>query len=259
MSTSSDDLALKLEFYEIRDMLLGQNNKKQDVKRALELAFTCQHPDAQWLTKIFAGKDVKTREEARDVFLAQGENDARALCFLALTDHEAVDNVHEARLRMSAETGIAFAQAQLAAFLRETDEGAKEEIFRLALSATSQGERDGFSRLGRCCQNGVGCEKNLEEAKKNYMLGIKMGCVYSMLWYGELFDESDPQRWRWWGQAAKQRSPFSFLKNFSNPVNRFESDPSLAPVVFMIGRYLRGQIDLEKKQIFGPCITFYSP
>ena len=250
MTAVADDLPLKLEYYEIRDLLLGRNWKKQDVKRALELASTCRHPVAQWLTKIFAGKDVKTREEARDVFLAQGENDARALCFLALTDHGNGNDVREARLRRSAEMGFAFAQAELVAFLPE-DEDEKEECFRFASLAASQGERDGSFWLGHCYQDGVGCEKNLEEAKKNYMLGIKMGCVYSMLWCGNLFDESDPQRWHWWGEAAKRGNYNPFLDGFSTPVNRFKSDPSLTPAVFMIGRYLRGQVDLEKKEIFG--------
>jgi len=85
-SSSSDDLALKLEWYEIRDVLLGQNKKNQDVKRALDLASTCPHPDAQWLTGVCAGKDVKTRDEAKAVFLARGNDDARALCFAALVD-----------------------------------------------------------------------------------------------------------------------------------------------------------------------------
>ena len=71
MSLSSDDLALKLKWYEIRDILCGLNRKNQDVRRALELASTCRHPDAQWLTGVCAGKDVKTREEAKAVFLAQ--------------------------------------------------------------------------------------------------------------------------------------------------------------------------------------------
>jgi len=42
-----------------------------------------------------------------------------------------------------------------------------------------------------------------------------------------------------------------FLYSFPAPVNRFESDPSLAPVVFTIGRALRGHIDMLKREIFG--------
>ena len=45
-SSPSVDLPTQLEYYAIRDTLLGHNNVKQDVKRALELASTCQHPDA---------------------------------------------------------------------------------------------------------------------------------------------------------------------------------------------------------------------
>jgi hypothetical protein len=51
---------------------------KQDVKKALELAAVCNHPDAVWLTNLFAGRDVNTEEEARDVFRGC-ENDPRAI------------------------------------------------------------------------------------------------------------------------------------------------------------------------------------
>ena len=104
---------------------------------------------------IFAGKDVKTWEEARDIFFAQGENDARAVCFLALLDDEADDDVRAARLRRSAETGYAFAQAELAGWLPEDDEDEKEECFRFASLAASQGDRDGSFWLGYCFNHGV--------------------------------------------------------------------------------------------------------
>ena len=105
-SSLSIELPTQLEYYAIRDTLLGHNFVKQDVKHALELASTFQHPEAQWLVKIFAGKDVTTKEEAREVFLAQGNDDARALCFAAaITRHW-----DHARLRRSAEMGFAFAQ-----------------------------------------------------------------------------------------------------------------------------------------------------
>ena len=73
-----------------------------------------------------------------------------------------------------------------------------------------------------------------------------------------MLDESDPQRWHWWGLAAKRGNFFSFLDYFSTPVNEFQSDPSLASVFFMIGRYLRGQVDCEKKKIFGDSYRFDS-
>jgi hypothetical protein len=62
---------------------------------------------------------------------------------------------------------------------------------------------------------------------------------------------TDTQRWHWWGLAAARGDTWNFLNRFPRLVNRFESDPSLAPVVFMIGRGLRGHIDEEKREIFG--------
>jgi len=166
MSSSLDDLALKLEWYEIRDALLGQNHKKQDVKRALELASTCRHPDAQWLTEVCAGKDVKTSEEAKAVFLAQGNDDARALCFVALVGE---DDVDVPRLRRSAEMGFALAQA----WMFNYTEGIERYTF--ASRAAAQGERDGFYHLGYCYRFADGCEQDLGKAKENYLFAAKIG------------------------------------------------------------------------------------
>jgi len=243
-STSLDDLALKLEWYEIRDYLLGQNGKQQDVKRALELASICQHPDAQWLTGVCAGKDVKTDEEARAVFLAQGNDDAQALCFAALIDEYDKD---VDLLCQSAEMDFPLAQALMWPFTSGL------ECFTFASKAAAQGERDGFQKLGRCYNVGVGCEIDYDKAKKNYIIAAKMEDVDAMYRYGELFDESDAQHWHWSGLAAARGSlcVWDFLRDFPSLVNRFEPDPSLAPAVFVIGRALRGQIDAEKRAIFG--------
>lgn len=101
----------ELEWYEIRDRLLGHHSRvAQDLRAALQLATFCRHPDAQWLAQIFAGKNVRTVEEARAVFLAQGD-DARALCFAALLSGSHSD---EPRLLRAAELGYAFAQVSLA-------------------------------------------------------------------------------------------------------------------------------------------------
>jgi len=248
-SSSLDDLALKLEWYGIRDFLLGRNHKKQDVKRAHELAATCRHPDAQWLTGLCSGKDVKTMKEAKAVFLAQGNDDARALCFAALVDAE---NEDAPRLRRSAEMGFAFAQARMCFYTGGL------ECFTFASRAAAQGEREGFFYLGVCVKKGEGCDHDLEKAKENYLLAAKMDFVYAMVSYGFLLDDADPQRWQWWGLAAARGRPWSLLDDFPSLVDRFESDPSLAPVVFSIGRALRGHINTEKREIFGVSYDFES-
>ena len=124
------------------------------------------------------------------------------------------------------------------------------------MRASLQGERDGVFSLGWCYQHGEGCERDVIKAKENYRLAAKFSHVQAMIRYGLFLNESDPQRWHWLGQAAKRGFPFSFFNAFSKPVNRFKSDPSLASVVFMIGRYLRGHIDMEKREIFGETEDF---
>ena len=165
---NTDSASLNIEWFKTRDTLLGRNYVKQDVKRALELASTCQHPDAQWLSKIFAGKDVSTAEEAKNVFLAHENDDARALCFASmLSDPFDTSGVYRA-----AELGNAFAQsvwAQRTANVRD--------VFRFAHLSTLQGEPLAFLVLGRCYSRGVGCEKNSRLAKANYLAAAELGCV----------------------------------------------------------------------------------
>jgi hypothetical protein len=68
-------LQLLRAWYKIRDTLI-----RTDIKKALELASVCKHPNAVWLTELFAGRDLDSREEARKVFLGS-ESDPRAICF----------------------------------------------------------------------------------------------------------------------------------------------------------------------------------
>jgi hypothetical protein len=77
---NSIPLATLLEWYKIRDTFFGDNYVSQNIPLALELASSCQHPDARWLTEACAGKGVTTKEDGKRVFSALGQNDARALC-----------------------------------------------------------------------------------------------------------------------------------------------------------------------------------
>ncbi len=129
------------KWLDVRDTLLGDNYKKQDITAALALAFDCKHPDAEWLTSIFEGKDISTKEDAREVFLRFG-NDARALCFAW---HLIDDRWNDLPLlRRAYEMGNAFACSSLC---DEVWSENKEEAFRLARAAAAQHERDGSHRL----------------------------------------------------------------------------------------------------------------
>jgi hypothetical protein len=266
-----DDLVLEKQWLEIRDIFFGDNRAKHDITLALELAAACEHKEARWLTRIFAGKTVSTTEEARDIFLALGENDARGLCFAALlggSDQDDDSDEEEesvALLRRSAELGCALAQAKMA---ERTDD---EEGFRLATLAALQRERNSFCCLGWCFFYGEGCEKNEDKARENYLIAAELGEVDSMTGVGGLWEESDLLRWYWWGQAAQLGQPYCFLENFSKLVHQFECGSGNALNVFQMGRALTGNVDVEERRIFrnernfddriGPAntaISFYS-
>jgi hypothetical protein len=227
-----------LAWYKIRDMLFGRNWVKQDVKKALELAAVCQHPDAVWLTNLFAGRDVNTKEEARQVFLGC-EGDARALCFASLLGGS-VSGISRA-----ADLGDAYAQARMA--WRTNG----EESFRWAEKSAAQGERDGLYMLGFCYREGQGCEKDVETAKENLLIASELGYVYAMILLGVLFGKTDPQRSHWLGKAGASGKSVPFLNEMEEQIRIFNSGTGHANIVFAIGRALKGHIDKEKREIFG--------
>ncbi len=241
------------KWLDVRDAFLGDNYKKQDIRAALTLARDCKHPDAVWLTSIFEAYDVATKEDARKVFL-RFENDARALCFAWWMSK--IRGKDLALLRRAADLGNAFACSALC-------EGKvwrvnKEEAFRLAQLAAAQCERDGFYWLGVCFRDGLGCEKDLSLAQENFLIAAELGHVWAANYYGRLLGESDPDCWLWWSRAAVRGWPFSFLDHFAKRVEKFFSGSGNATAVFWIGRALKGNINVEKKEIFGSDYNFVS-
>ncbi len=240
------------KWLDVRDTFLGTNEKEEDIAAALALARDCKHPDAVWLTSIFEGKNVSTKEDAREVLLLH-KNDARALCFSWYLSDDPEDGL--ALLRRSAEMGNAFACSRLCFRVLYSN---KEEAFRLAQLAANQHERDGFYLLGRCFRDGFGCEKDLNLAKQNLLIAAELGHVWAACYYGALLNESDPVRWHFWSRAALLGWPLYFLRSFSKQVERSFSGSGNATVVFLIGRALKGNIDMEKKRIFGSDYNFIS-
>jgi hypothetical protein len=241
-------LATLLEWYKIRDTCFGHNWVDRNIPLAIELASVCQHPDARWLTEACAGQDVTTKEDAKRVFSAVGQNDARALCFTWML----VGFGDLTNLRCSSELGFAFAQAWMAGRTRG------EEKFKFAQLAAAQGERDGLYVLGCCFRDGEGCEKDLDKAKENFLCAIELGHVMGMNYLGELLGESDPQRWRLWGRAATHGASLWLVSNFSRQVELFNSGSGSAVVMFAIGQALQGHVNERARTIFNRDYEFDS-
>ncbi len=241
------------KWLDVRDTLLGRNFKKQDVTAALTLARDCKHPDAEWLTSIFEGRDVSTEEGARKVF-QNCENDARALCFAWFMTEDREDDL--TLLRRSSEMGNAFARSTLC---RQVWDENQVESFRLGQLAAAQHERDGLFGLGYALCEGIGCEKDLNLAKEIFFVAAELGHVWAAAEFGDMLGEFDPFRWLWWGRASLRGLPLPFLSSFSKQVKQFFfSGSGNATVVFLIGRALKGNIDMEKKGIFGNTNNFDS-
>jgi hypothetical protein len=238
LQRSSNGRQQLLAWYKIRDTLFGNNEARQDIKKALELAAVCEHPDAVWLTKLFGGRDVYTAKQARQVFLGCGKNDLKALAFAGLLGQRE-------DLQQAAELGDAYAQSQMGRRTKGV------ERFQWAQKSAAQGERDGFWLLGRCYRNSIGCDENIERAKENFMIASELGYVVAMINSGLMIDKSDPQRFVWFGKAAVKKNAWQFLSEMEEQMQNFASGTVNAKVVFAIGRALKGHIDCEKQSIFG--------
>ena len=94
--------------------------------------------------------------------------------------------------------------------------------------------------------------------KENFLIAAELGYMYAADACGDLLDESDHARWIWRGRAALRGLLSSFLNSFSTQVGRFFSGSGNATIVFLIGRALKGKIDIEKKEIFGKSYKFGS-
>ncbi len=242
------------KWLDVRDTLLGENKRDQDIAAALALSRDCKHPDAVWLTSIFGEKDVSTKlQQAREVFLSS-QDDARGLCFAWLLSDDREEDL--SLLRRSSEMGNAYACSTFSEQVHLFEN--EEEAFRLAQFAAAQHERDGFCLLGRCFHYGRGCQKDRNLAKQNFLIAAELGHVVAAVDIGLLLGGSDPDSWLWFGRAALRGLPHFFLAYFCEQVEQFFSGSGNATVVFLIGRALKGNIDLEKKQIFGGRYDFDS-
>ncbi len=248
-----------LKWLEVRDTFLGDNRKKQDITAALNLARDCKHPDAVWLVSVCNGKDVSTKWQLESVFLSFGNDDARALFFAWWFNENGWEDL--TLLRRSAEMGNALACSKLC---EQVFGGNQEKAFQLAQLAASQRERNGFFEFADCLRLGLGREpdlslttENLSLTKENYLVAAELGHMRAAEWLGR-FEESESVRWLWWSRAAVGGSPLDFFGSFLIEVRQFFSGSGNASVLFLIGRALKGNIDLEKRRIFGDFFSFDS-
>jgi hypothetical protein len=243
---SPEEIQQVLAWYKVRDTLFGENYVVQDMKKALELACVCEHPDALWLTKLFAGRDVPSREEAKQVFLGD-ENDPRARCFGGVLDagpseSANVRSLGKQRVFEAAEMGNAFAQAwSVEHLLPDRSEN--------CVGSACQLERDGFRWCGFYFRM-HGEWRDLEIAVECYFIAAQLGHVRAYVEFAKLLEDSDPNQILWLGKAA-QKGLNSFFLVMKKQMTKFVCGGGDRGMVFAIGRTLKRNVDLEKRTIFG--------
>ncbi len=237
-----------LEWYKIRDTLLGHNYVKQDINKAIDLAAVCKHPDAVWLTKVFLGRHVKDSTIARNILL-EFKSDPRALCLVATIVHFHLDQTVD--LRRAADLGDAYAQS-----IAGIRSGPGEGRLRWAQKSVAQGERNGFYLLGICYQFGDGCEEDMEKAKHNYQIAAELGNVLAMICFASSFDST--QRYVWFGKAAVCGYHSHFLYEMCLEINKFNSGFRRVNIIFAIGRVIKGHIDNKNQSLFGKTFIVFS-
>ena len=99
-----------IEFYDARDLFVGKGNYhlKQDLTEGWRRLRACAHEEALYVCSLFPEGPPASAQEAKRVFLAQGEN-VVALCYAGL-----MNGVDRELLRRAAEKGHLFAQGQMA-------------------------------------------------------------------------------------------------------------------------------------------------
>jgi hypothetical protein len=98
----------------------------------------------------------------------------------------------------------------------------------------------------------------LDKAKEIFLRACELGHVLSMYLLGFLLDESDTQRWVWWGRAAALGNSWYFLSSFAKQVHLFNSGAGNGRVMFAMGRALQGHVNEEARTIFNQRYIFDS-
>ncbi len=243
-----------IDWYKIRDTFLGHNYVKQDIKKAIELAAVCKHPDAVWLTKLFSGCHIINLTVARNILL-KFESDPRVLCLVAMICYFNKEKLHQA-----ANLGNAFAQSKMgwAAGNRV------EDCIYWAQKSAAQGERDGFYALGHCYQHGHGCDKNIDKAKENFLIAVNLGLFDAKICLTQLLKKNDTTRIALLGELTKLGYRNRFFSEIEEQFAKFKAGTGHTEIIFAIGRVFKENImeqsifSLSSHRLANQALHFYN-
>ncbi len=227
-----------LKWYDARSVLLGLNPMAQDMTEGMKLAKECDHEDAKWLTSLFPDGAPRSEEDARAMFLAEGET-AKALCFAGLVagaEWELIDR--------SAEYGNPLAMAVMAQWCNG------DKRLGWAEKSAARGEPEGLYVLAWCLCPGGSNRETMARALQLWKEAADMGHALSQFELGKRgFGESDIERYVLWGKAAargEQNAVSSLLRSVEKQVQM-----GSCKIVVEIGAACRGLVNSQPMKVFG--------
>ena len=232
------------KWYRARDTFLGWNFCVQNMAEGLRLAGECEHVDARWLCDLFWGRGPLSKEEAKAIFLAAGE-DGRALCFAGR-----VSTYDERLFRRSAELGYAQAQVMLSIWAQDP----RDKLVWVE-RAFAQRERTAIALMAEYLWHGTVCPKDQRRSLQLFREAAKMDHVLSQHFLGGRgYGEHNAKRYKWWGVAAANGNGASrdLLANCAvEQVALLGQGAGPAHILVAVGAACRGHVDAETCSVFG--------
>jgi hypothetical protein len=120
--------------------------------------------------------------------------------------------------------------------------------------AAAQNERNGYLWVSFCCKFGEGCEKDEQRAVEAIFQSARLGLVDGMHFYALTLPLSDPERYIWLGKGAFRSRTSEVLMDMFAHLDLYDRGVGCGDVLFAIGKALKGQVNVEKGEIFGICV-----
>lgn len=196
-------------FYRVRDLFFGQNFQIQNIPKALELAPLIDHPETQWLTRIFYGR---LNEDPIEVLKEQ--EDVRAYYYLGtlLNDFEYMQKAKD----------LAYSVSNAEYFL-------------------SQGEyRMGYYLKSMSLFFNGSVKDSIATNKKCY---DETDCLYCGTQYGKSFKVSDPKRWKILLDVADEGYFDPIMDSYNSALSTFYFFYRFGRLVTLnVGKYNKGYV-----------------
>jgi hypothetical protein len=238
---SEVDRAETIKWWDALDGLVGQT---VGLKKGLQLARECRHPDAAWVAALFPPGIKVTPERFVEVLQQQGD-DPRAMYIVAARSRCGRSGP---LMRRAAEMGYAPAQAVMASAV------AVPETPVWAQRAASQHDREGVCMMANCLLYGWGCDADKAGAAELFRAAAELGHAAASYEHAvRSFDESDWRYYMWWSRAAAKGYNDLAFRSVMAPILEGKYN---ARIVHSVAPVIRAHLNVRCRTLFGEALYY---